>query len=213
MFFGHGCVGLTTSRGVRLVVDPYAPENLGGRLGRRRLGVEADFVAVTHDHADHSAVDEVAGATVVRGEGAFGPFEVSRHTYAHDEYGGARFGGEVDILAVEVGGVRVVHASDVGQSPDGRLADDLKTPDLAVVPVGGHYTAGAAQAREWTVRMAPRAVVPAHYATETTQLPLQSRRPFRAFFDDATAGVGSRIVLPRALPERGTRLMALEPAR
>lgn len=212
-YFGHGCIGLECPRGERLVVDPYHPEDLGGRLGLRRLGVEAEFVASTHAHSDHAAVEEVPGAAVAEGEGAFGPFEIRRFPFAHDEYDGERFGGEVDVLAIDVAGKRIVHASDVGQSPDGPLPGRLASSDVLVVPVGGHYTAGAAQAREWTLRTGARAVVPAHYRTDRSDLPLQTRRPFCAQFRRTNHFDVSRITLSEALPRRGPQVLALEPAR
>ncbi len=70
------------------------------------------------------------------------------------------------MLCIEVDGWRILHASDVGQAPTPQLMRRCGEVDVALVPVGGFFTIGAAQAREWSRRLGATWVIPTHYRTE-----------------------------------------------
>jgi L-ascorbate metabolism protein UlaG (beta-lactamase superfamily) len=181
-FLGHAAVLLTSHDGTSLLVDPYNPGGFGGKMGYGPIPYRADAVVCSHGHADHCATADLIGDPhLIEGDTGFGPFSVRRHSAYHDEYGGRRRGGTVDILAVEADDLTVVHLSDVGHSPTSALVDALRGPDLLFVPVGGFFTIGAAQAHEWTRRLAPSQVIPLHYKTERCGLRLRPRETFEAY--------------------------------
>ncbi len=212
-YFGHAAVGLAASSGERLIVDPYAPGALGGKLQYGRIPVGAEYVVCSHEHADHSAVEAMPGPTPTRlEEGPGGAFGLSRHRFDHDEYGGRRFGGAVDVLAIEVDDYTVVHTSDIGQSPGPRLPPAIRRPDLLFVPVGGFYTIGAAQALEWCRRLDPGLVVPTHYATSASRLPLHDLEPFVHGADRVERLDGATFELGEALPRLHGSILVAEPA-
>ena len=172
-FYGHAAVGLHAEDGSRLIVDPYRSGGLGGAMRYRPIETAYDWGVASHDHDDHAGFDQLPEPPQVVDCGEYGPFRIDRFPFAHDEYDGQRFGGLVDILRIECDGVTVVHGSDVGQSPAGPLPDALRRPDVALLPTGGFYTLGPAQAWEWAERLGPDIVIPTHYATERCDLPLQ----------------------------------------
>ncbi|MEM1349340.1 MAG: MBL fold metallo-hydrolase, partial [Myxococcota bacterium] len=90
-------------------------------------------------------------------------------------------GGSVDMLEVRADALSVVHASDVGQSPPAQLIERLEGPDVLLVPCGGFYTIGAAQAWEWVRRLRPKVIVPIHYKTRWCHLPLRDETVFRGY--------------------------------
>jgi len=212
-YYAHGCLGLEAPDGTRLIVDPYAPGGLSGKLRYAPLPDPADYVVCTHQHDDHAAVDAIPGdrPTVVDG-GKAGPFEVARWPFDHDEYGGERFGGRVDLSTITVGDRTLVHASDVGQSPGSTLPDPLYRPDAVAVPVGGFYTAGAAQAWEWVRRLDPALVLPVHYGTPAADLPLDSLEPFLAYGSQVYTLDRSEFELEDELATFRRSIVALEPA-
>lgn len=61
-WWGQACVSIETGWGLRIVIDPYpdTPE-----IGLGALKLTADLVLLTHNHADHAAVDVVRGDPVV----------------------------------------------------------------------------------------------------------------------------------------------------
>jgi L-ascorbate metabolism protein UlaG (beta-lactamase superfamily) len=178
---GHACVTLTAQSGQKLLIDPYQPGGFGGRMRYPPIEVSPDYVATTHDHADHAAIDavpgdpeELSGARDV----SAGPFRIRRFEFDHDEYDGRRFGGSVDVLRIEADGRSVVHGADIGQSPPPSVDPPLRGSDLFMVPVGGLYTIGAGQAVEWCARLAPRRVMPIHFKTEQCDLPIDGPETF-----------------------------------
>lgn len=203
-YYGHGCLGLASEDGTQLIVDPFESGGLRGKIQYEPLPDPADYVVCTHAHDDHSAIDAIPGSRpIVVDRGKAGPFHVARDPFDHDEYGGERFGGRVDMVRIEVEGRTVVHASDIGQSPGPALPDRLRGADVLAVPVGGFFTAGAAQAWEWCRRLAPQVVVPVHYGTPSCELPLHPIAPF--------LGYGSDVRRPgRSYFELGDRLATFQ---
>jgi L-ascorbate metabolism protein UlaG (beta-lactamase superfamily) len=63
-------------------------------------------------------------------------------------------------------GFRIYHAGDTAAFGDMRLIGDRFKPDLALVPIGGHFTMDPAEAA-WAVKelIRPQAVIPMHYGT------------------------------------------------
>ena len=98
-------------------------------------------------------------------------------------------------------GYRIYHAGDTEAYSDMRLIKELHRPDLAMLPIGGHYTmdpAGAALAIEF---LGVEEVMPLHYGTFPilAGTPAQlARRPL-----GARPGLGPR---PRAGARRNARL-------
>jgi L-ascorbate metabolism protein UlaG (beta-lactamase superfamily) len=130
-------------------------------------GVEADLLLVTHEHGDHNAVEVIGGAPeIVRVAGTHG--DVVGIASEHDEVAGTQRGPNT-IFAFTLGGVRVAHFGDFGQTelrPE--QAQALGEVDLLIVPVGGGPTIGAEQAAAIAQRVNARWIVPMHYRTHRT---------------------------------------------
>jgi L-ascorbate metabolism protein UlaG (beta-lactamase superfamily) len=157
-----------------VAIDPFG--DLGAVLGRQRRfeyapvpSHPADLLLVTHEHADHNAVEAITGSpqvirsTAGRFESPIG--EVVAINSEHDSEAGTRRGPNT-IFVFTLDGVRVCHFGDFGQialRPEQREA--IGAVDLLFIPVGGSATIGAAEAAEITATLAPRWVVPMHYRT------------------------------------------------
>lgn len=200
-FLGHACVALR-SDGATLLVDPYAPGQFDGQMAYREIDVIADYVACTHAHIDHAAVWAVPGNPVVVDAGVAGPFRISRVGLAHDEYGGRRRGGRVDALRIEAGGVVVLHLSDVGESPRPAVVEAHRRVDVLLVPVGGMYTIGAAQAWEWVERIDPAVAIPIHYRTTACSLPIRDASVYQAWTDATVLWNSQRFHVHELVPDR-----------
>jgi L-ascorbate metabolism protein UlaG (beta-lactamase superfamily) len=74
-------------------------------------------------------------------------------------------GGEAIGWIIELeNGFRIYHAGDTAVFGDMKLIGERYKPDLALVPIGGHFTMDPADAA-WAVKdlIRPRAVIPMHY--------------------------------------------------
>ena len=212
-FWGHGCFELEAPCGQRLIIDPYEPGGLGGAIGYGPVSTRADWVVCSHGHGDHAAVASLPGAPELLEGGDVqrgGPFVVRRVAAWHDEYGGRRRGGPVDLLCVEVGGWRVAHLWDVGQSPTPEQIEGLGEVDLALIPVGGFYTIGAAQGWEWGRRLGAPWVVPCHQKTARCGLSIRDEAGLLAHVG-ARREAGAVVELGRMMLTIEVRALVMRP--
>jgi L-ascorbate metabolism protein UlaG (beta-lactamase superfamily) len=133
-------------------------------------GVRADLLLVTHEHFDHNGVGAIAGdpptlrSTAGRLESPIG--DVLAVASEHDEAAGTERGPNT-LFAFTLGGQRVAHLGDLGQSDlREEQAQALGSVDLLFVPIGDGPTIGAEQAAAIAARLGARVVVPMHYRTE-----------------------------------------------
>jgi L-ascorbate metabolism protein UlaG (beta-lactamase superfamily) len=156
-------------------VDPFGPmEGLAERGMQFDYpaieGVEADLLLVTHEHADHNAVDVVGGSPqILRSTaGTFdSPFgEVIAVASEHDEAAGTKRGPNT-IFRFALDGLRLCHFGDFGQSDLRReQVRAIGSVDVLFLPVGGGPTVGGEPAAAIVRELKPRLVVPMHYRTD-----------------------------------------------
>jgi len=62
-------------------------------------------------------------------------------------------------------GFRIYHAGDTAVFSDMRLIGELYRPDIALLPIGGHYTMGPREAAMAVEFLGVKHVLPIHYGT------------------------------------------------
>ena len=86
-----------------------------------------------------------------------------------DIYGGAEspiyLGTQVGVVLELENGYRIYHAGDTVAFRDMELIRDLWRPDLAMLPIGGHYTMGPTEAALAVGFLGVRDVIPLHFGT------------------------------------------------
>jgi len=193
-WLGHSAFRLDTAAGKRIYVDPFlngnpkCPEN-------EREPERADIVAVTHGHGDHvgDTVDiaKKHGATVVAIVELSG--WLGKQGVADDKLPAPNKGGTVDVDGVEFtvvnafhtgsapdgsyggepsglvvtteDGKRIYFAGDTCVFGDMQLIGRIYEPDVAVIPIGDHYTMGPKEASVAIDLLGVRRVVPCHWGT------------------------------------------------
>ncbi|MHB8458662.1 MAG: metal-dependent hydrolase [Candidatus Limnocylindrales bacterium] len=126
--------------------------------------VEAAGLRVTMTGADHSAGDWNAdgGVPLYLGEPAGFVVELEN-------------------------GFRFYHAGDTAVTSDMRLIGELYRPDLAILPIGGHYTMGPREAALAVELLGVKDVMPIHYGT----FPVFTGRPDQLRAELAARGLGA----------------------
>lgn len=200
-YLGHACIALIAD-GRTLIVDPYESGQFDGQMAYRPIDVPADWVVCSHRHIDHCATGAVPGPALEVTEGEAGPFRIARQQLYHDEAGGRRRGGEVSALRIDADGVSILHLSDVGESPRLAVVEANRHVDILLIPTGGFFTIGAAQAWEWIERIQPRTAIPLHYQTSACRLPLRGVDVFGGWCADAVVWNSRRIQVQETLPDR-----------
>lgn len=193
-WLGHATFLLETG-GRRILIDPWVANNPACPKDDNDVGdLDAILITHAHfDHAgDAVDIARATGATVVSIIEASkwlasngienlvemnigGTVEVAGvkahmthavHSAGIPEGDGVIYGGEAAGFVVELdGGYGIYHAGDTGVFSDMALIGRLLSPDLALLPIGDHYTMGPRSAAEAVRLLGVKAVVPMHYAT------------------------------------------------
>lgn len=99
-----------------------------------------------------------------------GEFEVTMthafHSNSIEDHGQRLYGGEPAGLIIRMpGGLKVYHAGDTALFGDMKLIGELYQPDVALLPIGDHFTMGPREAAYAIRLLGVKHVVPIHYAT------------------------------------------------
>jgi L-ascorbate metabolism protein UlaG (beta-lactamase superfamily) len=88
----------------------------------------------------------------------------------------------------------VYHAGDTAVFGDMKLIGELYSPDVAMLPIGDHYTMGPREAALAVRLLGVRHVIPMHFAT----FPLLTGRPerLRELTQDVSGGVEIHALKP-----------------
>lgn len=205
-YLGHAAFKLRT-KDATVVTDPF------GGIGFSMPSVSADIVTISHDHNDHNAAQTVTGTSrrskpyIIKAPGEYEVAGVGVYgwgSYHDDVQGSAR--GKNTIYVIYIEGIRVVHLGDLGHMLDDSLIDDIGDVDIAMVPVGGHYTIDHEQAVEVVQALQPGMVIPMHYRTDqhdpTVFGELSGVKSFlKAMGDEALAPVDKLRVKLTDIPE------------
>lgn len=155
-YYGHSCFGIE-SDDFTIVIDPYAP---GSVPGLDELQLEANLVLCSHAHADHSYTQAVQ-----RKFKEYNPFRITQLKCYHDNENGKLRGTNI-IHIIENENIRIAHFGDVGHIPNEELINEIGRIDIALLPVGGHYTVDADTAYRIVELLHPHTIIPMHYRSE-----------------------------------------------
>ncbi|MDR7419147.1 MAG: MBL fold metallo-hydrolase [Armatimonadota bacterium] len=170
-YHGHSMFSLVAD-GTTIVIDPWNED-----IGHPTPVVAPDAIVVSHEHFDHNNVKLCRGTpkvirclaeegkTWARVDERVGPVRITGVATYHDtEQGKAR--GKNTITIFEVEGLRIAHLGDLGHLLTDEQVRAVGRVDVLLIPVGGHYTIGPAEADAVIEQLAPKVVVPMHFKTE-----------------------------------------------
>jgi L-ascorbate metabolism protein UlaG (beta-lactamase superfamily) len=189
-WLGHAGFRLDGSSGKRVYIDPWLdnPKIPASEKEIERI----DVLALTHGHSDHSgsAVDickrhspavacmvEIGDWLTSQGVEAdgfnkggtvdFDGIKVTLTDARHSSSlpGGLEYGGEAAGVVIELDDTRVYHAGDTCVFGDMQLISRIYRPDVAILPIGGHYTMDPREAAVALELLGVKRCVPCHYGT------------------------------------------------
>jgi L-ascorbate metabolism protein UlaG (beta-lactamase superfamily) len=192
-WLGHSAFRLDTAGGKRVYIDPFLNGNPKCPEAEQ-TPERVDIIAVTHAHGDHVGdtvqLAQQHGATVVapveladwlqskhelenvRDPNKGGTVDVdgvkftltnAHHSSSNNdlEYMGEPCG----IVVTSDDGRKVYFAGDTCVFGDMQLIGRIYEPDLAVLPIGDHYTMGPKEASVAVELLGVKRVVPCHFGT------------------------------------------------
>lgn len=188
-YLGHGAfeiklVGLD-GKEKRILIDPWLENPLSPVKVTDYRGVKINYIVITHDHGDHlgNAIElfKLTKGVIV------GVYELADRLRAQGvEAIGGNVGGALSVddlfivltpavhsslsgipAGVVIGGseARIYHSGDTGLFGDMALIGELYSPDVALLPIGGHFTMGVKEAVKAVQLLRPKIAIPMHYNT------------------------------------------------
>jgi L-ascorbate metabolism protein UlaG (beta-lactamase superfamily) len=194
-WLGHSTVLVQTAKGTNLLIDPFIAHNpkypkgysLPGKidyilLTHGHMDHMADTVPVAEQHgstvvgiyelanyvAKKGATNTIGmnlGGTVQLGDVAATMVEAKHSAGVQDENGTHYVGVAAGyVLTIEDGPV-LYHAGDTAVFSDMKLIGELYQPEVAMLPIGGHFTMGPKEAALAVKLLGSKRVLPLHFGT------------------------------------------------
>jgi L-ascorbate metabolism protein UlaG (beta-lactamase superfamily) len=192
-WLGHASFRIDSPGGKRIYVDPWlgGPTYPAAEKDPERI----DVIVVTHGHGDHSgsavelgkktgarlvAIHELAGwldgqgypSGAGGGMGKGGTVEVDglkftlTNAFHSSSTPDGSYAGEPAGVVIELeNGFRLYHAGDTCVFGDMQLIRRIYAPDLAILPIGDHYTMGPREAAVALELLGVKRCVPCHWGT------------------------------------------------
>jgi L-ascorbate metabolism protein UlaG (beta-lactamase superfamily) len=194
-WLGHATVLVETAKSTTILIDPFItgnpkyprdfvlPEKIHYILATHGHGDHiSDVVPVAAKH--HStvvAIYELAtyfaekgvaqtvgmnlGGTVQLGDVAATMVEAKHSAAVHDEAGDRYAGVAAGFVLTIADGPVLYHAGDTAVFGDMKLIRDLYRPEVAILPIGGHFTMGPKEAALAVSFLGAKTILPIHFGT------------------------------------------------
>ncbi|MCD6487858.1 MAG: metal-dependent hydrolase [Desulfurococcales archaeon] len=165
------------------ISNPLSPTSLEDYLRSRE---NIDYIIVTHDHGDHlgetidiakrtgakvvtiydlGLVIEEKGVKNVIGANIGGRIKVEDlYIVLTPAYHSSTHGNPVGVV-LRGKDVSIYHAGDTGLFAEMTFIGELYKPDIAMLPIGGHFTMGILEAAKAVELIKSKIVIPMHYNT------------------------------------------------
>lgn len=194
-WLGHATVLVQTAKGTNILIDPFIAHNpkypkdfvLPEKIHFILLthGHDdhiADVVPVAAKHystvvaiyelANWVAARGVAstigmnlGGTVQLADVAATMVEAKHSSAAHDEHGDHYVGVAAGFVLTIADGPVLYHAGDTAVFGDMKLIGELYHPEVAMLPIGGHFTMGPKEAALAVWLLGAKTILPIHFGT------------------------------------------------
>jgi L-ascorbate metabolism protein UlaG (beta-lactamase superfamily) len=211
-WLGHASFLVESDDGTRVVMDPFEAGSYDGAVGYKAIDTEADVVTVSHEHADHNAVDAVGGSPeIVRdtSERTIKGIPIRGVATFHDDSKG-QDRGRSNIYVMEVDGVKVGHLGDLGHVLSEEEVNAVGNVDVLLAPVGGYYTIGPEEAKQTAEALGARVIIPMHYKTDALGFPIQPVDDFLRLMDTVERVAGSTLEIRKDQLGDSARVVVLD---
>jgi len=194
-WLGHSAVLIVTPAGTKILIDPFITGNPrfptayklpakfdyillthghGDHVGdtvqlARKLDATVVAIYELASYLGSKGVEKTIGmnlgGTVRLGEVSATMTEAKHSAGAQDDTGTRYVGIAAGFVLAIDGGPVLYHSGDTTVFGDMRLIHELYKPEIAMLPIGGHYTMGPHEAALAVKLLEPKVVLPLHFGT------------------------------------------------
>jgi len=208
-WLGHASFLITSDSGVKIVTDPYAPDD---RLHYGEVNESADIVTMSHEHFDHANIAAVKGnPQAAKGDAEIKGIRFKGIATFHDNAGG-RERGKNTVFCFEVDRVKVCHLGDLGHELTSEQANQIGAVDVLLLPVGGFYTIDTTVASRVAEQLKPRVIIPMHFKNSKCDFPIAGVEEFLRGKKDVSQPDASEVEFKVGEMPATTQIMVLKPA-
>lgn len=167
---GHAFIYITSTTGVRVVIDPFGPEKVKYLFPTR---LPADVILISSEGEDHSAAERLFGAPqVFRSVTAVGENKANGSLFKGVEiFRDSRRGTGANYCTAFVftlDGIKFAHLGVIGDVLNSKQLEDIGPPvDVLFLPVG-NPSMSIADLNKVAADLKARIIVPITYKTEST---------------------------------------------
>jgi L-ascorbate metabolism protein UlaG (beta-lactamase superfamily) len=177
-WYGHSMWRISNDE-CNILIDPFT--DIGFPLITNQV---ADIVISSHDHFDHNNFKLITppfqkitqiGTYQVKG------VKVRMIPSSHGRRDGRNLGDNF-LSLITIDQMTLLHCGDLGAMPGEDTMALISEVDVLFVPIGGHYTIDAIQAKEFIELVDPRVVFPMHYRMDKSTVDVDSFEPFSRLY-------------------------------
>lgn len=168
-WFGQSCFLIETNENKKILTDPF-----DATLGYKQYNGAVDIVTISHHHFDHDFTKNLPDDTIILdkpGTYKYENIKITGFPSYHDKLKGAARGKNT-IFILEIDNLRICHLGDLGYILSADEINSLGNIDVLLIPVGGNFTIDGSEASELCKKISSKIVVPMHYKTPLTSLPI-----------------------------------------
>lgn len=188
-WFGHACFLIETGD-VRILTDPF-----DSSVGYKVPNVLVDIITESHQHFDHNAHHLIKGKFELfkdPGVYQFKGVKITGIKTFHDSESGAKRG-QNTVFVFDTGNFRIAHLGDLGHVLNQAQIDQIKPVDVLMLPVGGTFTTGPADAKKVLDQINPHVAIPMHFKTRYIRFDIAPVEEFTKLCENVKY-VGSNIL-------------------
>lgn len=181
-WLGHSCFLLETSKGSKVLIDPFNP-----MLGSSPYKGSVDIVTISHNHFDHNYTKELnPGFLTLTSPGIYQSQDIKIQGLPsyHDKVNGLKRGSNT-IFTYEADNFKLCHLGDLGHMLKDDSIDLLGSIDVLFIPIGSNFTIDAEVAYLICKKIQSKIVIPMHYKTSHLNFPGEGIEKFIALMKNA----------------------------